>query len=112
MSNQSVTFLEEITKCVDDGSTVDVVYLDFQKAINKMPYQILFLKLTEHCICSDVINWIQNRLTDRTQRVVIYGETEICFEWGTTGSQSARQVSMNDVFPNGQASTNLINCER
>ena len=99
MSNQSLTFLEEITKCVDDGSTVAVVYLDFQKAIDKMPYQILFLKLIEHSICNDVINWIQNRLTDRTQRVVIDGETEICFEWGTTGSQSVRHVSMNDVFP-------------
>ena len=25
-------FLEEITKWVDDGSPVDVIYLDFQKA--------------------------------------------------------------------------------
>ena len=28
-------FLEEITKCVDDGSLVDVIYLDFQKAFDK-----------------------------------------------------------------------------
>ena len=26
-------FLEDITKWVDDGSPVDVVYLDFQKAL-------------------------------------------------------------------------------
>ena len=30
MSNQALMFLEEITKWVDDGSPVDVVYSDFQ----------------------------------------------------------------------------------
>ena len=32
-------FLEEITKWVDDGSPVNVVYLDFQKAFDKVPHQ-------------------------------------------------------------------------
>ena len=31
-----VMFLEEITKWVDDGSPVDVIYLDFQKAFDKV----------------------------------------------------------------------------
>ena len=38
-------FFEEITKWVDDGSPVDVVYLDFQKAFDKVPHQRLLLKL-------------------------------------------------------------------
>ena len=38
-------FLEEITKWLDDGSPVDVVYLDFQKAFDKVPHQRLLLKL-------------------------------------------------------------------
>ena len=38
-------FLEETTKWVDDGSPVDVVYLDFQKAFNKVPHQRVLLKL-------------------------------------------------------------------
>ena len=32
-------FLEEIRKLVDDGSSVDVFYLDFQKAFDKVPHQ-------------------------------------------------------------------------
>ena len=32
-------FLEEFTQWVDDGSPVDVVYLEFQKAIDKVPHQ-------------------------------------------------------------------------
>ena len=27
-------FFEEITKCLDDGSPVDVIFLDFQKAFD------------------------------------------------------------------------------
>ena len=41
-------FFEEITKCVHDGSPVDVIYLDFQKAFYKVPHQRLILKLKSH----------------------------------------------------------------
>ena len=51
-------FYEEITKWVDDGSPVDVVYLDFQKAFDKVPHQRLLLKLKTHGIGNGVINWI------------------------------------------------------
>ena len=47
-------FLEEITNWVDDRSPVDVVYLDFQKAFDKVPHQRLLLKLKGN----DVIIWI------------------------------------------------------
>ena len=45
MPNKCVMFVEEITKWVDDGSPVDVIYLDFQKAFDKVPHQRLILKL-------------------------------------------------------------------
>ena len=34
-----VIFCGNIIKWVDDGSPVDVVYLDFQKAVDKVPHQ-------------------------------------------------------------------------
>ena len=55
-------FLEEITKWVDDGSPVGVVYLDFQKAFDKVPHQKLLLKLKAYGIGNDVINWIKSGL--------------------------------------------------
>ena len=56
-------FLEEITKWVDNGSPVDIVYLDFQKAFDKVSHQRLLLKLKAHGIGNDVINWIEKWLT-------------------------------------------------
>ena len=43
-------FLEEITKEIDEGSPVDIIYLDFQKAFDKVPHQRLLLKLKAQCI--------------------------------------------------------------
>ena len=67
-------FLDEITKWVDDGSPVDVIYLDFQKAFDKVPHQRLVLKLKSHGMGNSIVNWIEQWLTDRRQRVVLDGE--------------------------------------
>ena len=51
-------FFEEITKWVDEGSPVDVINLDFQKAFDKVPHQRLILKLKSHGMGYSIINWI------------------------------------------------------
>ena len=48
-------FLEEITKWVDEGSPVDVIYLDFQKAFDNVPHQRLILKLKSHGMGNSII---------------------------------------------------------
>ena len=74
MPNKFVMFFEEITKWLDDGSPVDVIYLDFQKAFDKVPHQRLILKLKSHGMGNSIINWIEQWLSDRRQMVVIDGE--------------------------------------
>ena len=66
-------FFEEITKCVDEGSPVDVTYLDFQKAFDKVPHQRIILKLKSHGMGNSIINWIELWLNDRRERVVVGG---------------------------------------
>ena len=66
-------FFEEITKWVDEGSPVDVIYLDFQKAFDKVPHQRLILKLQSHGMGNSIINWMEQWLNDRGQRVVVDG---------------------------------------
>jgi ribonuclease P/MRP protein subunit RPP40 len=38
-------FLKDATDYVNQGSPVDVIYLDFQKAFDKVPHQRLFKKV-------------------------------------------------------------------
>ena len=58
-------FCEKIIKWVDDVSPVDVFYLDFRKAFDKVPHQIPILKLKSHGMGNSIINWIEQWLTDR-----------------------------------------------
>ena len=53
---------------------MNVVYLYFQKAFDKVPYPRLLLKLKAHGICNGVINWIETWLTHRRQRVTVDGD--------------------------------------
>ena len=67
-------FLEEITKWVDDGSPVNVIYLDFQIAFDKVPHQRLIRMLKSHGMGNSIINWVEQWLTDMRQRAVVDGE--------------------------------------
>ena len=69
-----VWFFEEITKWVDEGSPIDIIYLDFQKAFDKVPHQ----RLKSHGIGISIINLIEQWLSDRRQRVVVDGEVSNC----------------------------------
>ena len=53
-----------------------VIYLDFQKAFDKVPHQRLpvILKLKSHGMGNSIVNWIEQWLTGRRQRVVVDGE--------------------------------------
>ncbi|CAM4650296.1 unnamed protein product [Lepidochelys olivacea] len=53
-------FFEGVNKHVDKGDPVDIVYLDFQQAIDKIPYQRLLSKVSCHGIRGKVLSWIDN----------------------------------------------------
>ena len=67
-------FLEEVTKYVDEGNPVDVLYLDFSKAFDKVPHKRLVEKVKAHGIGSNIWRWIEAWLSERRQRVVINGK--------------------------------------
>ena len=58
----------------DEGSPVDIIYLDFQKAFDKVPHQRLLHKLKAQGIGDGIIDWIEKWLTDRRHRVVVDGK--------------------------------------
>ena len=87
-------FLEEITKWIDVGSPVDIIYLDFQKAFDKVPHQRLLLKLKAHGIGDSITDWIEQWLTDRRQRWRSF-KLEIGFEWGTSRISIRTYIILN-----------------
>lgn len=80
MRNKSCTtnlleFLEKVTKETDEGSPMDILYLDFSKAFDKVPKLRLLEKFKAHSINGNLLNWINNWLTGRKQRTVLNGES-------------------------------------
>ena len=67
-------FLEEITRLIDEGHSLDVMFLDFSKAFDKVPHVRLMLKVRAHGILGKVANWIEEWLRNRKQRVVLNGK--------------------------------------
>ena len=55
-------FVEDVTKWIDEGSPVYIIYLHFKKAFDKVPHQRLLLKLKAHGIGNGMIKWVENCL--------------------------------------------------
>src|SRR5260221_7694543 len=71
--NNLLLFLDEVTEYVDEGYPVDVLYMDFSKAFDKVPHRRLIEKLKGYGIDGEVLSWVRNWLNGRRQRVVING---------------------------------------
>jgi len=51
-----------MTHLVDEGKSVDVIYLDFSKAFDTVPNSILLEKLAAHGLDWCSLHWIKNWL--------------------------------------------------
>ena len=68
-----LTYMEGVTRMLDEGKNVDIIYLDFAKAFDKVPHHRLIGKVASMGVEGRVKGWIQQWLEGRTQRVVING---------------------------------------
>ena len=53
-------FRETLTSEQDQGRAMDVVYLDFAKAFDKIPHRRLLEKFRAHSIEGRVLDWIED----------------------------------------------------
>ena len=67
-------FLHDIYEMYEEGRAVDIIYLDFQKAFDKVPHRKLLNKVESHGISGHIHHWISDWLCDRKQRVVLNGK--------------------------------------
>ena len=63
--------LDFLTDCLARKIPVDIIFLDFAKAFDKVPHRRLLLKLKAYGIGGGLLNWITDFLSERTQRVVL-----------------------------------------
>ena len=68
-------FYNEVYSMYDDTRSVDVIYLDFQKAFDKVPHNRLLSKIHNHGIRGSIHRWLGDWLSERKQRVVINGNS-------------------------------------
>ena len=67
----SVEFLDFVTRSVDEGLCVDAVFLDFAKAFDSVPHNILFEKLEILGFRGSLLSWIKDYFHGRVQLVCI-----------------------------------------
>uniref|UniRef100_A0A8B9B8I8 Reverse transcriptase domain-containing protein n=1 Tax=Anser brachyrhynchus TaxID=132585 RepID=A0A8B9B8I8_9AVES len=68
-----ISFYDKVTRLVDEGKAVDVVYLDFSKAFDTISHSILLKKLAALGLDWHTLCWVRNWLDSWAQRVVVNG---------------------------------------
>ena len=59
-TTQLLEYMEDITQALDNGNGVDIIYLDFQKAFDKVPHKRLLKKLHAYGIRGQSMNGKRN----------------------------------------------------
>ena len=70
--------MDEWTDALDQGASIDCIYMDYQKAFDTVPHQRLISKLITYGIGPGMIEWIEQDLKGRKQQVTI---NDACSEW-------------------------------
>ena len=66
-----ISCLNKWTKLIDEKSSLDVIYLDLQKAFDKVSHKKLLYKLKKLGFEGKLLEWIKNFLTERKQCVKV-----------------------------------------
>ena len=66
-------FYNKLFHLHDETKSLDIIYLDFQKAFDKVPHEKLLLKVEALGITGNTARWIASWLHDRKQRVLVNG---------------------------------------
>ncbi|MBM3937802.1 MAG: reverse transcriptase family protein [Sphingomonadales bacterium] len=68
-----LSFLEKATREVDEGKPLDIMYLNFAKAFDKVPHKRLLKKLEAFGVERKDVEWTREWLRNRKNRMLIKG---------------------------------------
>ena len=69
--SQLLAHYDQITELLETDTGVDVIYLDFSKAFDRVDFETLLQKLNTLGIGEKIGRWIHSFLTNRTQSVIV-----------------------------------------
>ena len=69
--SQLLSHTERFIYHIEKGHNVDVIYLDFSKAFDRVDHTILLHKIERNGITGKLLQWIRSFLTGRTQQVSV-----------------------------------------
>ena len=72
-TTQILSAVHDWSYILQNRSQVDTIFLDFQKAFDRVPHQRLRIKLQYDGIAGDTFDWIMAFLSDRKQSVIVDG---------------------------------------
>ncbi|MES9905973.1 MAG: reverse transcriptase family protein [Sedimenticola sp.] len=70
---QLLEVMEDWVEALDNGDDIDVIFLDFSRAFDKISHNLLLMKLERYGIKGNTLKWIGSFLSNRKQRVAIRG---------------------------------------
>ena len=72
-STQLLETIDAWSKLLDEGTALDVIYLDFRKALDSVPHKRLLCKLRSYGVSGKLLSWIEAFLSGRSQQVSLGG---------------------------------------
>lgn len=71
--SQLIITIDRIAKYLSNGTQIDIILLDFEKAFDKVPHSRLLYKLQFYGVGGRTNSWISSFLSNRKQQVVLEG---------------------------------------
>ena len=73
VETQLILTIDDLARGLSDKQQIDAVPLDFSKAFDRVPHQRLLLKLKHYGVRGNILSWIKDFLSARTQEIIIIG---------------------------------------
>jgi hypothetical protein len=83
--------LDEITRIMESGDAVDIIYLDFRKAFDFVSHGRLLIKLQTFGIVGNLLKIVEDFLSDRWMAVPV-GSATSSWKQVTSGLQKCPKV--------------------
>ena len=71
--SQLLQHIEYVLETLEKKCNIDVIYLDFSKAFDKVDHSILMQKVKQFGIQGKIYTWLENFLSNRYQQVIVDG---------------------------------------